>query len=85
MPNIITPNADGLNDCFQPGFEGEFNECFTLQIFNRWGALIFESIAQGDCWDGRTKAGNIVDAGTYFYLLNVNGIEKAGFMTVAHD
>lgn len=85
VPNIITPNADGLNDCFQPGFEGEFNECFTLQIFNRWGALIFESIAQGDCWDGRTKAGNIVDAGTYFYLLNVNGIEKAGFMTVAHD
>ncbi len=85
VPNIITTNADGLNDCFQPGFEGEFNECFTLQIFNRWGALIFESIAQGDCWDGRTKAGNLVDAGTYFYLLNVNGIEKAGFMTVAHD
>ncbi|MGE0636438.1 MAG: PKD domain-containing protein [Bacteroidia bacterium] len=85
VPNIITPNADGLNDCFQPGFEGEFNECFTLKIFNRWGALIFESIAQGDCWDGRTKAGNPVDSGTYFYLLEINGIEKAGFMTVAHD
>ena len=85
VPNIITPNLDGYNDCFQPGFEGEFNECFTLQIFNRWGALIFESLAQGDCWDGRTKAGNLVDAGTYFYLLDINGIQKAGFLTVAHD
>lgn len=85
VPNIITPNADGLNDCFLPGFEGVFNECFTLKVFNRWGALIFESIAQGDCWDGRTKAGNIVESGTYFYLLDINGIDKAGFMTVAHD
>jgi len=85
VPNIITPNGDGLNDCFQPGFEGEFNECFTLQVYNRWGALIFDSVAQGDCWDGRTKAGNIVDAGTYFYLLDINGIQKAGFLTVAHD
>lgn len=85
VPNIITPNSDGLNDCFRPAFEGEFNDCFTLLIYNRWGALIFESIAQGDCWDGTTKAGNPVAAGTYFYLLQVNGLEKAGFLTVAHD
>lgn len=85
VPNVITPNFDGLNDCFQPAFDAEFNNCFTLKVFNRWGALIFESIAQGDCWDGRTKAGNLVESGTYFYLLEVNGIEKAGFLTVAHD
>lgn len=85
VPNIITPNFDGLNDCFQPAMDAQFSDCFTLKIFNRWGALIFESIAQGDCWDGRTKAGNLVQAGTYFYLLEVNGVEKTGFMTVARD
>ena len=35
--NVFTPNGDGLNDIFDPGFEGEFIGCVDFQIFDRWG------------------------------------------------
>ncbi len=81
-PNVITPNDDGLNDCFKPGFTGVFSDCYTLVVYNRWGALLFESIATGHCWDGRTKAGNYVPEGTYYYIAKVLDEEHAGWVQV---
>jgi gliding motility-associated-like protein len=81
-PNVITPNDDGLNDCFRPGFNGAFSDCYELKVYNRWGALIFESYATGHCWDGRTKAGNHVPEGTYYYISRVLNDEHAGWVQV---
>jgi gliding motility-associated-like protein len=83
--NVITPNGDGLNDCFKPGFIGEFSDCYELKVYNRWGALLFESIGTGNCWDGRTKAGNLVPEGTYYYIAKVLEEERAGWMQVVLD
>ena len=50
FPNAFTPNSDGMNDGFMASGIGikEFN----LQIFDRWGALIFESDDMNKAWDG---------------------------------
>ncbi|MFM7823077.1 MAG: gliding motility-associated C-terminal domain-containing protein, partial [Bacteroidota bacterium] len=41
IPNSFTPNGDGLNDTF--GAIGEAIGEYTMQVFNRWGQLVFES------------------------------------------
>lgn len=81
----FTPNFDGINDCFRPGFDGRFSECYQLTVFNRWGALIFESTGgQNHCWDGHTKGGKRVDEGTYYYISRLKDYEKHGYVTVIY-
>ena len=82
-PTFFSPNMDGVNDCFRPGFDGRFSDCYSLVVYNRWGGLVYESTGgQNHCWDGRTKAGNPVDAGTYYYISQLNGVEKASYVTL---
>ncbi len=50
IPNAFTPNSDGLNDGFKALGIGISQ--FKLQIFDRWGALIFESDDINRAWDG---------------------------------
>lgn len=50
IPNAFTPNSDGLNDGFKAVGIGVVE--FKLQIFDRWGALIFESNDINKAWDG---------------------------------
>ena len=66
LPNIITPNNDGVNDalCFE-GTEG-FAECFHLQIFNRWGGQVYQTRNPQECWQATGMAG-----GVYFYVLTL--------------
>ncbi|TNF30640.1 MAG: T9SS type B sorting domain-containing protein, partial [Bacteroidetes bacterium] len=81
----FTPNYDGINDCFKPGFDGRFSDCYELKVYNRWGALIFESTAgQNHCWDGRTKGGKLCEEGTYFYMTSLKGYEKHGYVTLIY-
>ena len=68
LPNIFTPNDDGRNDCF-PRLKS--NYYFDLQIFNRWGDLIFESKDSRNGWDGKDKRGGEINEGVYYYILNV--------------
>jgi gliding motility-associated-like protein len=66
--NIFTPNADGQNDQFSSELDCE-TENYHLSIFNRWGALVFESTHQNLTWDGSVNgipAGN----GVYYYVLS---------------
>lgn len=61
LPNIITPNADGLNDTFAPSVGG----CpGRLQVFSRWGQKVFDSPLYHNEWGGAGLA-----AGLYYYLL----------------
>jgi gliding motility-associated-like protein len=50
IPNAFTPNSDGINDGFKAVGIGVVE--FKLQIFDRWGALIFESNDINKAWDG---------------------------------
>ena len=51
IPNTFTPNGDGLNDTF--GIAGEAVKDFKMEVFNRWGQLVFESTNPNLRWDGK--------------------------------
>ncbi|GJM34193.1 MAG: hypothetical protein DHS20C18_31940 [Saprospiraceae bacterium] len=69
IPNAISPNDDGINDVLDI-----FANCplqdFQLKIFDRWGALVFESDDPARRWDGR-RSGEALNPGVYVYVLEV--------------
>ncbi len=67
--NVFTPNGDGMNDLFDPGFEGEFIGCVEFQIFDRWGEKVFDSNIGQYGWNGVTLRGQPAKVGTYFYVI----------------
>ncbi len=67
VPNVFTPNGDGLNDVFAA--YGQYIEEYELLIFNRWGNLLFETNNILDSWDGKHK-GTDSPSGTYFYTIS---------------
>lgn len=77
IPNAFTPNesnseggspGDGsTNDFFLPIMDGV--EEFTMQIFDRWGTLIFESREKNKGWNGYDRNGRIMPAGVYVYKI----------------
>lgn len=70
LPNVFTPNNDGTNDLFKP-FPYRFVDRIEIQIFNRWGGLVFESTNPEIDWDGTNKAGEALGEGAYFYQCKV--------------
>lgn len=67
--NVFTPDGDGINDCFILSDSLRFGR-YELQIFNRWGALVFISQRPSGCWNGNDAAGNPLPAGVYYYVLD---------------
>ncbi|MGB0806378.1 MAG: gliding motility-associated C-terminal domain-containing protein [Salibacteraceae bacterium] len=72
IPNIITPNGDGINDYFEI-IGLDFGSTNHIQIFNRWGVLLFEQYNYLNNWDA-----NKMPDGVYYYSLVIknNGEEK---------
>ncbi len=67
IPNVFSPNNDTYNDFFRiPGIEGFPNS--RIEIFNRWGNMVFQDDDYKGGWDGRMN-GNPVAEGTYYYIL----------------
>ena len=67
-PDVFTPNADGLNDLFQPVACGDIT-VQSLSIFNRWGELIFQTATVPFQWDGFAK-GAICMPGVYVWHID---------------
>ncbi len=53
IPNTFTPNGDGVNDSFYA--KGVGINKFSIQIYDRWGHVIFTSNSLDDGWDGTMK------------------------------
>ena len=92
LPNIFTPNGDGVNDKFRPG-PFRFVEKVDIKIFNRWGMLVFHTTDPEINWDGKIMGTNqLVSEGVYYYSCDVyehrlTGIEPrniVGFVTVVY-
>jgi gliding motility-associated-like protein len=74
IPNVFTPNNDGLNDVFFVDFKNA--RTFKVEIFNRWGERVFESDSKTFAWKGDFN-GQLVPAGVYFYVIaSQTGIGK---------
>ncbi|MCB0598853.1 MAG: gliding motility-associated C-terminal domain-containing protein [Lewinellaceae bacterium] len=75
IPNAFSPNDDGRNDRFAIFAGQDIKAVLGLQVFNRWGGLVFESEtlepnASGNGWDGRIK-GREAPPGLYVYQATV--------------
>jgi gliding motility-associated-like protein len=70
LPNVFTPNADGVNDEFTPLNERFLGPCAQLSVYNRYGQRIFESLGNNLRWDGRSFSGEPASAGVYFYVFS---------------
>lgn len=71
IPNVITPNADGVNDQFVISYPCEFKH-FQLQIFDRWGQPVFSSANPDNHWDGCMKK-QLCPNGAYYYVISYQG------------
>jgi len=71
FPQAVTPNNDNQNDWFL--IEGIENISNTLQVFNRWGQLVFETTNYINDWNGIDKFGNELSNDTYFYIVILEG------------
>ena len=70
ITNVITPNGDGYNDKFDiKGIESYPNA--TIEIYTRWGELVFQSKGYPEPWNG-TKNGNPLPVGAYYYLIKLD-------------
>ncbi|MFH1120427.1 MAG: gliding motility-associated C-terminal domain-containing protein [Bacteroidota bacterium] len=68
VPNAFTPDNDLLNDVFRPVLGEILPSKYLLQVFNRWGEIVFETNNPDEAWDG-TFLGNPASRGTYIYKL----------------
>ncbi len=70
IPNAFSPNGDGVNDYFFPRpAPGSRLQLFSMQIYNRWGVLLFETNQpHGRGWDGKYNAVE-QPPGVYLYII----------------
>ncbi len=90
LPNVFTPNNDGINDYFIP-FPYNYVDKIKLTVFDRWGVPVFETENPDINWNGTDmNSGKPVSDGTYYYICDVyekrlTGIEVrniSGFLQV---
>jgi gliding motility-associated-like protein len=75
MPNVFTPNGDGFNDYFKPNIITKFTSS-SLEIYNRWGKLIFKTNDLQAGWDGKVK-GKMSSDGVYYWILDYTDLDNA--------
>jgi len=75
IPNVFTPNGDGTNDVWNLNGIDEYPDAI-VQVFNRWGDVVFESsVGYTDPWDG-TYNGTDVPVATYYYIIKLSSSEE---------
>ena len=84
VPNIITPNSDGINDCLTITAPSEFESCTSFIVYNRWGMKVFDSsleFHQNFCGYNAYN-NNELSEGTYFYTVKVSTYYLNGFVSI---
>jgi len=75
IPNAFTPDGDGINDNFSG--KGVFIKEFKMNIFDRWGNMIFVSEDVNKPWDGRANKGKeIALADVYIYSITATDFKN---------
>jgi gliding motility-associated-like protein len=84
IPNVFTPNGDGVNDTWEI-VNIEMFPAAEVRIFNRWGQQLFSSKGYAEPWDGSYR-GHFVPAGTYMYVIDLFNDEEPykGAVTIVY-
>jgi gliding motility-associated-like protein len=77
IPNIFSPNGDGINDVFYIATTGMSS--LHVDIFNRWGQLVYTLGSINQSWDGKLNNGNQATEGTYYFILSAVGLDGKTF------
>lgn len=72
IPNVFSPNGDLVNDFFT--IETNNVETIDMQIFNRWGNLMYDYTGPNAAWNGTNKSSAPADDGVYFYKIKLTGV-----------
>ena len=76
IPNVFSPNGDGVNDRWNIENMADYPGC-TLQVFNRYGQLVYSVAGYNTPWDGKVN-GKDLPVGVYYYVINL----KNGFKPI---
>lgn len=83
IPEVFTPNGDGINDLFVIEDLADKYPDFSLIIYNRWGEKVYVGNAGAPYWNGHSTKGSLGDGvlpvGVYFYLIYPNDGETEPF------
>lgn len=81
MPTAFSPNNDGVNDVFLgAGYYDSFKS-FNLQVFNRWGELVFQTTSPTEGWNGlKNNTGNALPEGVYLSVLTYKNYVNKEFV-----
>jgi len=80
IPNVFSPNNDGINDEFLVEYSG--SQAYSVTIFDRWGVEVFQTNNKTQAWQGTDMSGEEVPEGTYYYLVKIRDKEYAGSLTL---
>jgi gliding motility-associated-like protein len=76
VPNVFTPNGDGVNDSWLPVFiNSSAITSYHCALFDRWGVALFETDKALQSWDGKNKTGVACIAGTYYYTIEISYLD----------
>ncbi|HOT14441.1 MAG TPA: gliding motility-associated C-terminal domain-containing protein [Bacteroidales bacterium] len=75
IPTVITPNGDGHNDDWNIPNLNRDPAC-TIDIYDRWGRLVFHSRGYAKNWDGKGNDGKALPMDNYFYIIKLSGNTK---------
>lgn len=79
VPNIFSPNGDGLNEYFQVSGQSIKTETFHGIIMNRYGQVLFEWSDwenEESGWDGKIKGSTTATPGVYYYIIEAEGMDN---------
>ncbi len=74
LPNIFSPNADGINDVFLAKSKNIIK--FNCKIFNRFGIQISELFDINTAWDGRNSSGEELPTGVYYFYIKATDTKE---------
>ena len=86
LPQGFSPNGDGIDDTWI--ITGDNDGDTKVQIFNRWGNIVYSSDSYNDDWNGKAtsgiKFGEQLPDGSYYYVVKIAGKEKeyVGYLTI---
>ncbi|MDX1666155.1 MAG: gliding motility-associated C-terminal domain-containing protein, partial [Saprospiraceae bacterium] len=86
---VMSPNGDGLNDFFFINCNEDFTEN-SLEIYDRWGELVFNTVNYDNTWDGVNNAGEALPTGAYYYVFEYidgsgNLVQAKGSITLLRE
>jgi hypothetical protein len=82
LPNVVTANADGVNDQFLVDPYFDLCVAYTIEFVNRWGQPVYTMTSNAGAFGGLDSNGNELPIGVYFYKFTSELMELHGFVHV---